>query len=304
MTGRIYSAALAVLAGGFGLGLYHFDNWYETLTNTWVKTCLDYSEMMFMGPGLGLLAWMLAERVRLRDVRHQRMLGHEQAERFLMLGRIAASVAHELRNPLQIMRLVAEELRVTGPTTDTDLLNRLDHCLDRLDQTVMLAYELARPRRTMSNADGVEINLCVLVDEALTEIERRHGSPLLIEHIRPIEAPRVMAREHALSIVVSNLLRNAIEAAAGQLVSIRYESGSAIQLVIRNPGFVPDELLAGDDLAESSKPEGLGIGIAIARHLCGAIGGTITFSNLDNLAQTCITLPVSHRLMEMENDNA
>lgn len=304
MTGRVYSVAFAVLAAGGGLGLYHFDNWYETLSNTWVKTCLDYSEMLLMGPGIGLLVWMLVERVRLRDDQHQRILRHEQDERFLMLGRIAASVAHELRNPLQIMRLVAEELRASGPTTDTDLLNRLDHSLARLDQTVMLAYELARPMRTMSDADGVEINLCVLVGEVLTDIERRYGIALLIEHIRPFEAPRVMAREHALRIVISNLLRNAIEAAAGQLVSIRYESGTAIQLVIRNPGRVPDELLAGDDLVASSKPEGLGIGIAIARHLCGAIGGTLTFSNLDKFAQTCITLPASSRQKTLESDHA
>lgn len=293
MVVQIRSAALAALAAGCGLGLYHFDNWYETLANAWVKVCLDYAEMLLMGPGMGLLVWMLVERVRLRDNTHRRAMRHEHEERFVMLGRIAASVAHEMRNPLQIMRLVAEELRATARGTDTDLLDRLDHSLVRLDQTVMLAYELARPMRLVGDADGVAINLCTLVDEILAEIQRRSGTTLRIDHVRPIVAPRVMARDHALRIVVSNLLRNALEAAAGQLVTISYRTDTAVQLVIRNPGRLPDELLAGDDLVASSKPEGLGIGIAIARHLSGAIGGTITYRNLDQLAETSITLPAA-----------
>ena len=293
MVVQIRSAALAALAAGCGLGLYHFDNWYETLANAWVKVCLDYAEMLLMGPGMGLLVWMLVERVRLRDNTHRRALRHEHEERFVMLGRIAASVAHEMRNPLQIMRLVAEELRATARGTDTDLLDRLDHSLVRLDQTVMLAYELARPMRLVGDADGVAINLCTLVNEILAEIQRRSGTTLRIDHVRPIVAPRVMARDHALRIVVSNLLRNALEAAAGQLVTISYRTDTVVQLVIRNPGRLPDELLAGDDLVASSKPEGLGIGIAIARHLSDAIGGTITYRNLDQLAETSITLPAA-----------
>ena len=43
MVVQIRSAALAALAAGCGLGLYHFDNWYETLANAWVKVCLDYA---------------------------------------------------------------------------------------------------------------------------------------------------------------------------------------------------------------------------------------------------------------------
>ncbi len=304
MAVQIRSAAFAALAAGLGLGLYHFDNWYETLANAWVKVCLDYAEMALMGPGMGLLVWMLAERVRLRDDSHRRALRHEHEERFVMLGRIAASVAHEMRNPLQIMRLVAEELRATTHGTSADLLNRLDHSLARMDQTVMLAYELARPMRPAGDADGVAINLCALVDEVLAEIERRSGTPLRIDHVRPNVAPRVMARDHALRIVVSNLLRNALEAAAGQQVSIRYHTDTAIQLVIRNPGQLPEELLASDDLVASSKPEGLGIGIAIARHLSSAIGGTITFRNLDQIAETSISLPAAPSLMIMESNHA
>ena len=304
MTVQLRSAALAALAASCGLGLYHFDNWYETLPNAWVKVCLDYAEMTVVGPGMGLLVWMLVERVRLSDDGHRRALRHEHEARFIMLGRIAASVAHELRNPLQIMRLVAEELRATVRGADVDLLNRLDHSLARLDQTVMLAYELARPMRPTGDADGVAINLCALVDEVLAEIERRSGIALRINHVRPIVAPHVMARDHALRIVVSNLLRNALEAAAGQLVTISYRTETAIQLVIRNPGHLPDELLAGDDLVASSKPEGLGIGIAIARHLSGAIGGTITFRNLDQLAETSITLPAALSPMTTESDHA
>ena len=110
--------------------------------------------------------------------------------------------------------------------------------------------------------------------------------------------------DHALRIVVSNLLRNALEAAAGQLVTISYRTDTVVQLVIRNPGRLSDELLAGEDLVASSKPEGLGIGIAIARHLSDAIGGTITYRNLDQLAETSITLPAAPSPMTTESDHA
>ncbi len=308
MAVRLYSFGLAVLAGGCGLGLYHFDNWYETMTSAWVKICLDYAEMALMGPGMGLLVWMLVERVRLRDDRHLRALRHEHDERFVMLGRIAASVAHEMRNPLQIMRLVTEELRETVANPDADLFNRLDHSLTRLDQTVMLAYELARPKRSSGNFDGVSINLCIVVDEVVREIERRSGITPLIDHDRPSVGPFVMAREHALRIILSNLIRNALEAAAGQLITVRYQSRPAIALLIENPGCIPQELLDGEDMVPSSKPGGLGIGIAISRHLCEAMGGTITFRNQNLTAETCVTfspqLSLPPNLMTMESDHA
>src|SRR5579862_2126976 len=69
---------LALAAMSFGLGLYHFDNWYESMAESWIKTLLDDLEIAIMGPGMALLVLLVSENVRLKDQAHLRRLERER----------------------------------------------------------------------------------------------------------------------------------------------------------------------------------------------------------------------------------
>src|SRR5271154_4328988 len=250
---------LALAAMAFGLGLYHFDNWYEKMEESWIKTLLDDLEIAIMGPGMALLVLLVSENARLKDQAHPRRLERERESRFAMLGRIAASVAHEVRNPLHNLRLIDEELRVEAPLSCKPLIDRVEANLARLDQAVALAYELARPNRKFDDSDIGELRLVELVEGSIKDTSRRVRRDLAIDHRIPAEAVLVNAREAAMRIILDNLIRNAVEAAGPGMVTISYRRQEAGWLLaIANPGSLSATHGGEDDLELSAKPDGLG----------------------------------------------
>ena len=92
--------------------------------------------------------------------------------------------------------------------------------------------------------------------------------------------------------IVTNLLRNAVEAAPGEAVVVRFEADAkhaVLHVSDRGPGVA-----AGIDLFEpfqTSKPDGTGLGLAVSRALARAHGGELTFSA--NPTTFTLTLPRS-----------
>ena len=297
---RSWSAAVGATA--FGIGLYRFDNWYEAMDSSWTKSCLDTFEILLMGPGMGLLAWLLAERARHKDDHHRRRLEQEQEQRFAQLGRIAASVAHEVRNPLHNLRLIGGELRAESAATAAspvgELLGRLDANLIRLDHTVRLAYELARPARPLEDADAADLDLPGLLEAVIADTLRHLTRACAIAHLRPAGRVLVRAREPALRIILGNLVRNAVEAGGGGPLRIGYQRGEGEwTLLLANPGALPPGLAAGAHQPPSTKPDGLGVGLGICRHLLTGLGGNLAFTQEAGMVTASVTLPAATPMM-------
>jgi signal transduction histidine kinase len=287
---------LALAAMAFGLGLYHFDNWYETMAESVIKTLLDDLEIAIMGPGMALLVLLVSENARLKDQAHIRRLERERQSRFVMLGRLAASVAHEVRNPLHNLRLIDEELRVEVPASCKPLIDRIEANLARLDQAVALAYELARPNRKVDDNDVGEIRLVDLVQASISETTRRIRRAFSIDHRFPADIVIVHARDVAMRIILDNLIRNAVEAAGTGPVVITYARQELAWLLkIENPGSLPASMDVDDELETSSKPDGLGVGLSIVRHLARNLGATFQISGAEGRVLAQLTLPSPNR---------
>jgi two-component system C4-dicarboxylate transport sensor histidine kinase DctB len=283
----------ALFASCAGIGLYVYDDFCEAMEHSWLKSTLNALEVIAMGPGLGALAWVLVENARLNADAARRRLELERDRRFQMLGRIAASVAHEFRNPLHNLRLLVDEVRVSG--AEPRLLERVDGNIRRLDQTVHLVYELARPPRQPEDAELEQVPLKAAVDSAVQEAARRAGRLLSVEHHPPPSDLPVRARPDALRIALDNLVRNAVEAAGDAGISIDYEENEReAVLVVRNPGSLPQEIAEGASIA-SEKPHGLGVGLGIARHLVAQCGGRVDLAAADGTVTTRLTLPIGTR---------
>jgi len=271
---------VALAATAFGLGAYFYDNHVKdnAIEGSRLKAVLSDFELLIMGPGMGILGYVTMENIRLKDEAHSRNLEQERRQRFLQLGQIAASMAHEIRNPLQNLRLINEELRVTPRDGSSRLLDRLDANLTRLDYAVKLAYELSRPQ--FASEEGDQLDLRPIVEACLVEITPHAAAGQPIEHLLPAEPVLVSARIHGLRIVLDNILRNAIQADARQPVSIRYRSSTGYWVLeIINAGTIPQAVIAGDQAITSSKPTGIGVGVSIARQLARNVGGDLTYRN-------------------------
>jgi signal transduction histidine kinase len=284
----------------FGLGLYHFDNWYELLAESWVKTLLDDLEIVIMGPGLALMVLLVSENARLNDQAHVRRLDQERESRFLMLGRIAASIAHEVRNPLHNLRLIDEELRSEVPEHCRSLIDRIDANLSRLDQAVALAYELARPNRQIDDSDVGEVHLIPLVTALITEKQWRMNRQTRCDHRIPDEDVLLLARDAGIRIILDNLLGNAMDAAGDGTVIISYhrEEG-AWRLEIANPGHIALAIEQSREIEATTKPDGLGVGLSIVRHLVKNLGGVFTIRNADACVVASLTIPTPNKEMDV-----
>lgn len=286
------------LAGcAFGLILYSYDDWFDQsgLRHSFIHRIATTCEILLLGPGMGLLAFAVSEYARLKDEAVMQARQQAAQQRFLALGRVAASVAHEVRNPLHNIRLILDELHAEGGLRASDpLAVRLDANLERINQAVALVYQLAKPAGLESGAED-EADLARLVPEAAIAEERRVPAmpPITVEV--PPGDHRVACAVGSVRIILDNLLRNASAATgnAGGIRMVLRSSSDRVDVVVSNPGRLPEEL-AGDGTNEpltSTKITGLGLGVFISRQIANQAGGSLRLAQAGSDVEATLALP-------------
>lgn len=252
---------------------------------------IECAEFTIIGPGLGMLCLLLVERLHATRAAAKARELEERERRFLVLGRMAAAVAHEVRNPLHTLRLVVDELRVEHPSLRSHPLSaHIDDSLERIDRAVDLVYQLARP--------GVEDDgagdLVVTVHAALAALALNAGNHTICLRLMPDRAP-VRCSASGLHIMVDNLLRNAVQATTvGDPITIDLRSeGGRWLLRLANPGSLPDQraVYTGENPVASSKTDGLGLGLIITRQLAANAGGALMLTAHGGMVTAELALP-------------
>ncbi len=135
-------------------------------------------------------------------------------ERLAALGQMAAGLAHEIRNPLASMEVLAGLLRrrLEDRPEDRELVDELVGELRALASTVTASLEFVRPLApARTTVDAVE-----LVEEALAQARSRIAFDGVIERSYARELPSVLVDAEQLRAVVTNLVVNALEAMRGE----------------------------------------------------------------------------------------
>lgn len=193
-----------------------------------------------------------------------------RSERFAALGRVAAGVAHEVRNPVAAMRLRAENGLAGDDARRRGALEAILGGLGRLERLTAELLTMTQARQAVPAPVGVR----AFLDECAAE----HGGD---GHAVVVEAEHVVAEidgallQRALDELLANARRHGPEGGVIRLVGRRVAGGIAIEVGDEGAG-VPAEL--HDTLFEpfvSGRPEGTGLGLAIAREMVAAAGGRI-----------------------------
>jgi signal transduction histidine kinase len=221
------------------------------------------------------------EEVAERLQRHQRdML---RAEQLSAVGQLAASVAHEVRNPLTSVKMLVEvALRSQNrkPLTLNDL-EVIHREVARLEQTVQNFLDFARlPTPQRSRCDLREV-----VDQAV-ELVRARARQQQVEVVvrRPEgEVPADVDRGQLRTVLV-NLLLNALDAmpCGGRLtVDLERSPGAGIELRVSDTGGGIAPEVAGRLFTPftSTKATGTGLGLSISRRIAEEHGGSLTAGN-------------------------
>ncbi|MDQ8756273.1 ATP-binding protein [Sphingosinicella sp. LHD-64] len=204
-----------------------------------------------------------------------------QANRLGSIGQITAGVAHEINQPVAAIRTFAEN---AGRFLDTGKEDRarqnLGHIVDLTGRIGTITAELrAFARRGTPAIDAVELS--GVIDGALLMLgDRLRAAKIEVERSGEQPGLRVVADRVRLEQVLINLLQNALDALAGRAASriaITVAAGEDIAIEISDdgpgiPAALADELFTP---FVTGKPDGLGLGLGIARDIAREFGGDL-----------------------------
>jgi two-component system sensor histidine kinase PilS (NtrC family) len=220
-----------------------------------------------------------------------------QADRLASLGRMAANIAHEIRNPLASLTGAIEAL--TGTLGAADERERLSQIVvresDRLNEIIRSFLQYARPAPLAPE----RVNVAEALDEVL----------LLLEH-RPLPPTIKVVRDFAASIpwtldaqqfrqAVWNLCLNAVEAMpdGGELQVGAAVQREQLEVWVTDSG----EGIAAQDVSQifepffSTKAGGSGLGLALVHRIVTDHGGHVDVRSAPGLGTTMtLTLPARH----------
>lgn len=210
----------------------------------------------------------------------------EVEKRLTSVGKLAASMAHEIRNPLYAVQLGLQSIRrtVKGDSKAESLCEMLAEEIGRLDGMIKSFLEFSRPPHLRLQAHDVRR----IVDQTWALV-----GPMAEQkgiHVRREEAPAlplVMADSEQLKQVLLNLLKNATEAtSSGGTIGISMEATDADgrpMVVVRvrdsGPGISEEAHQRIFEPFFTTKPEGTGLGLAIAARIMTQHDGRLVLEN-------------------------
>lgn len=232
-------------------------------------------------------------------------------ERLSALGRLSTVIAHEVRNPLMIIKAAARSLRKGGrsPEEIQEAAADIDQEVARLDRIVGDVLDFARP----VTVESAPTDLNALCREAAAAAMAGEGAPSCELDLDP-EVGTVVTDGERLRAALVNILSNAREAVTGEAaragaasppgprtadvgLSTRLRDGRvAIVVEDRGPGFAAADLTHVFEPYFTTKRTGTGLGLAIAKNIVDSLGGTITAQpRSPSGARLQIELPASRR---------
>lgn len=205
-----------------------------------------------------------------------------RAEQLAWVGQMAAGIAHEVRNPLTVIKLLVQA--ATDPKRAVGFRPRdlrvLEGEILRLEQIISTFLDFARPPRPTKKT----VSTRELIDECLAGVAAR--AELQKVEVRldaPPELPALDADPGQIKQVIYNLMFNALDVlAAGGTIRMSAATADG-QLVIRiadsGPGLPAGLESRIFDPFVSTKETGLGLGLSICKRIVEAHGGSITATN-------------------------
>jgi signal transduction histidine kinase len=229
---------------------------------------------------LGDVAEAINKMASARDTLEQHM---RQQERLAALGRVVGGVAHEIRNPLNSLRLTLELLnrRVQRQEGETAPIDAAVAEVDRLDGILTKLLAFGRPGADERERQKLEPTIRRAVGMAEERATRRNISIALdLDQVRQSEA-EVDASQ--IEQVLLNLLLNAVEASPdGARIEVAVRNGDrdiAIEVIDHGTGIDPEVRQKIFDPYFTTKDTGSGLGLAISREILRRHGGDLSFES-------------------------
>jgi two-component system sensor histidine kinase AtoS len=215
------------------------------------------------------------------------------------VGEFAAALAHEVRNPLSAIRLNLQHLQeqLANEPGPQNRIGQVLRDVERLDRTVAGALRVARTGRMSVSLIAIHAPLAAAARAAAPEFATRQ---VVMEAIdAPEAAVEVRGNSAALEQLFLNLLLNAAQASppGSRVTTELHLEGESVVIGIADsgPGFPPEVAARAFEAFFTTRPEGTGLGLTVARRIAAAHGGSLAItSSATGGAVVIVTLPLAH----------
>ena len=226
-----------------------------------------------------------------------------EAEKGAVVGRLAAAIAHEIRNPLNYINLTLDHLRSSLAPDDPAkretflrLADQLKAEVVRINRHITDFLKYSRP----SALDFQPVDLRVEAEDALRLIEApaaEHNVSTSVEAEKPL--PAIVADRDTLRSAFTNLVINGLQAIDGDggkiVIKLSSEDSERVRVEITDTGkgIAPEDISKVFEPYYSTKDTGTGLGLAIVRKAVEDHGGTVSVHSKQGSGTTfTIILPV------------
>jgi len=212
--------------------------------------------------------------------------GLVHAARVSAMGTMASTLAHELNQPITAVANYMEAVRDLLVQPDPDDLPMIREALDDAAREALRAGQIVRRLREFVARGEVEKSvedLAVLIDDAskLALVDARESGIAVSFDVDPAASPVLVDKVQTQQVLI-NLMRNAIEAMADEPVrrlhiETRDDGPGMVRVTVADtgPGVAPEIAEGLFRAFNSSKNEGMGLGLSICRTIVEANGGRI-----------------------------
>lgn len=205
-------------------------------------------------------------------------------DKMASLGRVAAGIAHEIRNPLtginsylySLKKLIAPD----GPDRAATVIDRLQSASNKIEAVIRRVMDFSKPGTPHLSP----CNINEPIQEALTlSAVTLRKSGIEIEKDLAPDLPLCYADFHMIEQVVLNLITNAVQALTARdggpkeiVVSSRCQDAILITVTDTGPGIPEESRLKIFDPFYTTRPDGSGIGLSLCHRIVSDHGGSIT----------------------------
>ena len=201
----------------------------------------------------------------------------EEGKRLRDLGRMSASIAHELRNPLAAMKLSLQNIR--RKQKNPELEKHLNHCEEKINQSDYIINNLLKSS-SLTSPNFEDTDLCSIINQCVEELisQYKNKEIQVIKKLTALEDRPVWADTIQMMEVVNNIVKNAFDTVPAEkgvveITGFVTDESMGFSVKDNDKGIPEEEIPKVTEPFYTKKSRGTGLGLSISKEILSSHGG-------------------------------